>query len=471
MLIWPLLITVLIALGAFALGGPGLLSAVVLLAVFELSVSFDNAVVNATVLRWMPRFWQRMFLSAGILVAVFGMRLVVPLACLSMATGLPPHQAALLATAGSGVAERITEDSAPVLMPFGAIYLLMIFFGFVFTERQVLWLRPVESALQRVGRVPNLAVLLALGLLVGIAEADERHRMIVLLSGLAGLAVYLLVNGAAQFFLNLGDFEGGAPRAGAGRSAVFLFLYLEVLDASFSFEGVVGAFALSRNVLAIAAGLGIGALFVRTLTVRLVRRGVITEYVYLEHGAHWAIGALAVTMLLRLHHTITVNSTLTGLVGVGVIGAAFLSSLRARRHVPAHARRSRAFRLRDRRPRQRESRRDAGDLVPWTTSSAPEKRPGPLRRGFFTAVVVGGLTAATVPAFALLVRTAAPEIDLRTPGHDPARPSPAVRSTAPVDPAAISPPAPAGRAAQTGTARPQPALPGPAGLPEPSAVP
>jgi hypothetical protein len=325
----------------------------------------------------------------------------------------------------------------------------MIFFGFVFGERRVLWLRPVESALRRAGRVPNLAVLLALVLIVGIAEADARHRMIILLSGLAGLAVYLLVNGAAQFFLA----PTGPVQASAARSAVFLFLYLEVLDASFSFDGVIGAFALSRNVIAIAAGLGIGALFVRSLTVQLVRRGVITEYVYLEHGAHWAIGVLAVTMLLRLHHTITVNSTATGLIGVAFIAAAFLSSLRARRHVPAHARRSRAFRLRHTQP-QPHPRSAAGaqpvaaepGFVPWAAveKRAVEKKARPVRRGLFSMLVVTGLTAATVPGFALLVRTAAPEIELHTPGRvatTPAPvilPSPTTPSTATAAPAAVS---------------------------------
>ena len=436
MLIWPLFMTALIGVGAFALGGVGLVSAVALLAVFELSVSFDNAVVNATVLRRMPRFWQRAFLSVGILVAVFGMRLAVPLGCLSLATGLPPQQAVLLATADPRLMHAITEASAPVLMPFGAVYLLMVFFGFVFTERRTLWLRPLESALQRAGRIPNLAVLLVLVLIVAIAEMDAEHRMIILLSGLAGLAVYLLVNGAAQFFLHPGedtaddpgDTGEGVLRAGAGRSAVFLFLYLELLDASFSFDGVIGAFALSRNVLVIAAGLGVGALFVRSFTVQLVRRGVIAEYVYLEHGAHWAIGALAVTMLLRLHHTVTLNSTATGLIGVGLIGAAFLASLRARRYVPAHARRSRAFRLRDRRARParvgRESQPSGDDLIPWSLDAAMENRPRPVRRGLLSTLTVVVLTAASVPAFALLVRSAAPEIELRIPGRLQATPVP-----------------------------------------------
>ena len=87
-----------------------------------------------------------------------------------------------------------------------------------------------------------------------------------------------------------------------GKAAFFLFLYLEVLDASFSFDGVIGAFAITSNILIIAAGLGIGAMYVRSLTVYLVRKGTLSEYVYLEHGAHWAIGSLAVVLLLTIKY-------------------------------------------------------------------------------------------------------------------------------------------------------------------------
>lgn len=366
MLIWPLVLTVLVAVGALVLGGPGLLTTVVLLAIFEISISFDNAVVNATVLRRMSRFWQRMFLTLGILIAVVGVRLVLPLICLSAATGLPPQQASTLAAQDGEVAHRITEASAPVLMPFGAVYLLMIFLGFAFADRDVLWLGPVESVLQRIGRVPNLAILISLTLLLGIAAADDQHRVIILLSGLAGLAAYLLVSGAAQYFL-VPD-EGTEPATGPGPvAAIWLFLYLELLDASFSFDGVVGAFAISPDVRAIATGLGVGAVFVRSLTVRLVRKGMITEYVYLEHGAHWALGALAVTMLVRLHHHVNLNGSVTGLIGAGFIGAAFLSSLRARRYVPAHARRDRAFRV---------SRRPFGAPKGSLRPTSPAVQPG-----------------------------------------------------------------------------------------------
>ena len=150
--------------------------------------------------------------------------------------------------------------------------------------------------------------------------------------------IYLLVNGLANLFESEGDesdedFAGiSGPASSAkgakavvGKAAFFLFLYLEVLDASFSFDGVIGAFAVSNNVVIIAAGLGIGALFIRSLTVYLVKKGTLAEYVYLEHGAHYAIGALAVMLLVSIGTEI--SDYVTGLTGVFFIAVAFLSSV------------------------------------------------------------------------------------------------------------------------------------------------
>jgi hypothetical protein len=102
-------------------------------------------------------------------------------------------------------------------------------------------------------------------------------------------------------------------------------LYLEVLDASFSFDGVVGAFAITDMIFVIALGLGIGACYIRALTVYLVRKGTLAEYVYLEGGAHWAIGSLAVLLFVTIR--VDIPDVITGLIGVGFIGAALISSI------------------------------------------------------------------------------------------------------------------------------------------------
>ncbi|MGO4747431.1 DUF475 domain-containing protein, partial [Streptomyces sp. 2MCAF27] len=111
----------------------------------------------------------------------------------------------------------------------------------------------------------------------------------------------------------------------AGKAAFFLFLYLEVIDASFSFDGVIGAFAVTNDIFEMALGLGIGAMYIRSLTVYLVRKGTLDDYVYLEHGAHYAIGALAAILLITIKYEI--HEVITGLIGVVLIGASYWSSV------------------------------------------------------------------------------------------------------------------------------------------------
>ncbi|MFC7467892.1 DUF475 domain-containing protein [Actinomadura keratinilytica] len=112
-----------------------------------------------------------------------------------------------------------------------------------------------------------------------------------------------------------------------------MFLYLEVLDASFSFDGVIGAFAITNDIVLMALGLGIGAMYVRSLTVYLVRQGTLDDYVYLEHGAHYAIGALAVILLVTIRFQI--SEMITGLIGVVLIGLSFWSSVRRNKRLAA----------------------------------------------------------------------------------------------------------------------------------------
>src|SRR6202044_2370603 len=120
----------------------------------------------------------------------------------------------------------------------------------------------------------------------------------------------------AEAVAESGGGKGGKQVVQAvGKAAFFLFLYIEVLDASFSFDGVVGAFAITSDPILIAIGLGIGAMFIRSLTVFLVRKGTLNDYVYLEHGALWAIGALAVLLFLTMKWD--VPEVVTGLIGVG----------------------------------------------------------------------------------------------------------------------------------------------------------
>jgi uncharacterized protein len=336
---------ILVLIGGVALGGAvgGVSQALVVavLVVLEISLSFDNAVINATILRRMNAFWQRIFMTLGMVIAVLGMRLVFPIVIVSTTAGL-----------GFGVvvdlilhhpveyAEKL-HAAHPAIAAFGGAFLLMIFLDFLLDEaKKVHWLEVIEEPLAEGGRLKTLSSLIALvALLVVSATWAGEEAARVLTAGVMGLVAYLSVRGFSQLFEQLGGVaaktSGHESPAGqplvqlAGRAAFFLFLYLEVLDASFSFDGVIGAFAITSNVLTIAIGLGVGAFFVRELTVWLVRHNTLSEFVYLEHGAHYAVGALAVLLAVSLRYDIP--DVVTGLVGAAFISASLVSSLRARR--------------------------------------------------------------------------------------------------------------------------------------------
>lgn len=320
-----------------------------ILAILEVSLSFDNAVINASILQRMSAFWQRIFLTVGVLIAVFGMRLFFPLAIVWVTAGLSPVRAFTLAmnpppgeadrfADGSASYELILREANPQIAAFGGMFLLLLFLNFMLTEREHEWLRWIERPLAALGKLDTLAVILAIATLLVIAEfvAPAEDRSTVLVAGMLGMIAYLLVNGlSALFSTELPDDpvpSTGRPTAVAkatGRVGFFLFLYLELLDASFSFDGVIGAFAITADPILIALGLGVGALFVRSLTIFLVRAGTLGHYRYLENGAHWAIGALATILLLSV--TFEVPELVTGLTGIAFIGAALISSIRANR--------------------------------------------------------------------------------------------------------------------------------------------
>jgi uncharacterized protein len=344
----PIAVTIIGIAAAGFIGGAQIAGIVAILAILEISLSFDNAVVNATVLQRMNPYWQRIFLTVGILIAVFGMRLLFPLIVVTIAGHISPISALNLALNHPHVYAVKLTQAHPAIGAFGGIFLLMIFLDFLFEDQEIKWLVPVERQLAKIGKLDQSSVIIALLFLIIAATTFARQDAIkVLLSGAAGLATYLAVSSLSSLFEAdedevLGKAEdsdsterGGEDAADGGpqvrmprnlaRLGLFTFLYLEVLDASFSFDGVVGAFAITDKIFVIALGLGIGACYIRALTVYLVRKGTLAEYVYLEHGAHWAIGALAVLLFITIR--LNVPDLVTGLIGVGFIGAALVSSI------------------------------------------------------------------------------------------------------------------------------------------------
>jgi hypothetical protein len=300
-----------------------------ILCVMEVSLSFDNAVVNASVLKSWDQVWQGIFLTVGMLIAVFGMRLLFPLVIVALAADL-----GLMEVWNMGLnnpdeyAQHLTNHHAEVAA-FGGIFLLLVFLNFLLDEKKELhWLGHVEEKISSFGKVASISVMIALGtLLACMTMIEESKRLVVLVAGLWGVLSYVGVDVISSLL----EKEEDSAQVGEviKRGGVGGFLYLEVLDASFSFDGVIGAFAITKDIVIILIGLGIGAMFVRSLTVFLVRKEALDSYVYLEHGAHYAIGILAVIMLASMKYHI--SEIFTGFVGVVFIAAALWSSLRYRR--------------------------------------------------------------------------------------------------------------------------------------------
>lgn len=348
-----------LALAGVLWGWKGL-AIVGILSILEISLSFDNAVINAGVLRKMNAFWQKIFLTFGILIAVFGMRLVFPVIIVAITAKIGPLEAVDLAINNKDQYEHLVTAAHPAIAAFGGMFLLMIFLDFIFEERDIKWLGWLERPLARLGKLETLSIVAALLVLLvtamtfatDVAHGGGDKSATVLLAGVAGLLTYLIVGGISGYFEDkLEEDEEGAEGAEdgdesekaekaavgaqkgqgasvvglAGKAAFFLFLYLEVIDASFSFDGVIGAFAITNDIFEMALGLGIGAMYIRSLTVFLVRRGTLDDYVYLEHGAHYAIGALAAILLVTIKYEI--SEVITGLIGVVLIGASYWSSV------------------------------------------------------------------------------------------------------------------------------------------------
>jgi hypothetical protein len=317
----------------YELGGwSGALSAfgiAAILAAMEVSLSFDNAVVNASVLKTWDEYWQKLFLGVGIIIAVFGMRLLFPLVIVAVAADLNIMQVWTLALNDPQTySTHLTNHHAEVAA-FGGMFLLLVFLNFLLDdEKEIHWLGNVEKKLGSLGKVSSISVMISLGVLLGcLGLVTEAQKLVVLISGLWGILIYVGVDAISNLLEK--EEEGSNVGDMVKRGGIGGFLYLEVLDASFSFDGVIGAFAITKDVVIIMLGLAIGAMFVRSMTVYLVKKGTLDQFVFLEHGAHYAIGILAAIMLasMKFH----VPEIFTGLIGVAFIGASVWSSVRHRR--------------------------------------------------------------------------------------------------------------------------------------------
>jgi hypothetical protein len=316
---------ILIAL--FGLGTGAALTTMVLIAI-EVAFSFDNAVINAKILNRLSNLWQQLFLTVGMVFAILGMRFVFPILIVMVTAGLPWGQVIDTALHDPHTYAGYLESAHISIAAFGGSFLLLLSLYFFIDggAREITWLSRIERPLQRIGGTLWLPPLLGALIILTLSLFAGDKSGEVVRAGLAGTVLYavikLLIDG-------LGRLAPTEQKVYSGWPAFLAFMYLQLLDASFSFDGVLGAFAITDKVLLIALGLGVGAFWVRSLTVFMVRHGTLEIYRYLEHGAHYAILVLSVALLGSIFHE--VPDAITGVVGLGIIGSSFIASRQALR--------------------------------------------------------------------------------------------------------------------------------------------
>lgn len=299
----------------------------IILGILEVSLSFDNAVVNAMKLEKMTPVWRHRFLTWGIAIAVFGMRFLFPILVVSIFAKLSMLEVTKIAlTNVDKYAYYLHQTHAPIVS-FGGMFLMMLFLHYFFDHKKnVHWIKKIEAPLAHLDHVRGIEVILSLAILITLHYIVPKEQALsVVISGVFGILVYLLIDGLTHYLEHHEQIRLAQCAEGAKGAGLVSFIYLELIDASFSLDGVLGAFALSKDIIIITIGLAIGAMFVRSLTIMLVEKKTLARFIYLEHGAHWAIGALAAIMFISTVKE--VPEVVTGLIGFGFIAAAFISSI------------------------------------------------------------------------------------------------------------------------------------------------
>ena len=307
-----------------------------ILSVLELSLSFDNAVVNATILATMALVWRRRFLLWGMIIAVFGVRFVFPILIVYFSTSMGFLDSFNLAVNSPDEYEKIIQNSHHVIMSFGGMFLLMLFLKFIFDEnKDTHWVKYIENFATKLSKVGDIKALFIMFLILGITyiapnevvmgdnlvKVDKLEIIVPMVIGVIAFYLLELLKGIMELKtdsnsdLKVTELSGG----------FISFMYLEIIDMSFSLDGVLGAFAITQNIVIIMLGLGIGAMAVRSLTIFMVEREVVSKYIYLEHGAMWSIGLLSLSMLILIfHHLPPMLITTFAIVPIGL---AFIHSI------------------------------------------------------------------------------------------------------------------------------------------------
>ena len=260
------------------------------LALFETISSMDNAVVNAHVLQKLPEKYRRIFLVWGLLFAVFIVRGLLPLLIVCLANPALSIWQALTATlSGDPHIIAYINHSKPFLLLGGGVYLFLVFLSWLFLEEKN-YAFMVEGFIHRQGVWFYALTSLFTVLIVYLSLS---YNPFMALAATIGISVFFIADG---FKRNSEEQEKNIMKS-HHMSAWSKILYLEILDASFSIDGVVGAFAFTVSVPLIILGNGLGAWVVREMTVKGI--DFITKFAYLKNGAMYAVGFLGFLMILE----------------------------------------------------------------------------------------------------------------------------------------------------------------------------
>lgn len=254
---------------------------------FETVSSIDNAVINAEVLSTMQAKARRFFLTWGIFFAVFVVRGLLPWLIVFATVPELGFFGSFTATfsSDSRVSEAILR-SAPILLLGGGIFLLFLFLHWLFLEKKEFGLR-TEPFFLRNGVWFYASASILLSAVVWFALHIDP---LLAFGGVVGSTAFFITHG----FREQAEHAERSMMKGH-MSDVSKILFLEVIDMSFSIDGVLGAFAFTFSVPLILLGNGIGAVVVRQLTVSNIER--VKKYVFLKNGAMYSIFILGMVML------------------------------------------------------------------------------------------------------------------------------------------------------------------------------
>lgn len=260
------------------------------LIVFEVVNSVDNAIVNASVLKTMSLIWRKRFLLIGIVTSVFLVRFILPLIIVWISVpNISGSDLFLAFTGQSAVAAEAIEAQKPLILMFGGVFLLYLYFHWLFLEKkEPLFIERFLKEKHGVWFFAFAAIILVLVMYLA------RFNSMMMLAAAIGSATFFILYGLKQ---TAEESERNLVEGAGNMSDASKFLYLEVLDMTFSFDGVIGAFAFTINLILILIGIGIGALVVRELTIRGI--DTIAKYKYLKNGALTSIGFLGLFMVIE----------------------------------------------------------------------------------------------------------------------------------------------------------------------------